>query len=69
MIDDKLKVWLLEYNISPFLEMHNIINQINNQKLIADIYNLVGVIPFKYNSGEKIYENIQCNYSKIRKNN
>ena len=63
MIDDKLKVWLLEYNISPFLEMHNIINQINNKKLIADIYNLVGVIPFKHNGAEKINENIQCNYS------
>ena len=63
MIDDKLKVWLLEYNISPFLEMHNIINQINNKKLIADIYNLVGVIPFKHNEPEKIYENLQCNYS------
>lgn len=63
MIDDKLKVWLLEYNISPFIEMYNIINQINKKKLIADIYNLVGVIPFKHNEPDKIYENLQCNYS------
>ena len=33
------------------------------KKLIADIYNLVGVIPFSHNEPEKIYENLQCNYS------
>ena len=63
MIDDKLKVWLLEYNISPFLEIYDIISQINKKKLIADIYNLIGVIPFAHNDTEKLYENIQCNYS------
>jgi len=63
MIDDKLKVWLLEYNISPFIEMYNIINQINKKKLIADIYNLVGVIPFSHNEPEKLLDNLQCNYS------
>jgi len=63
MIDDNLKVWLLEYNISPFIEMYNIINQINKKKLIADIYNLVGVVPFSHNEPEKLLENLQCNYS------
>jgi hypothetical protein len=63
MLDDKLKVWLLEYNQSPFLELYNIINKINKKKLIADIYNLIGIVPFAHDGSEKLYENLKCNYS------
>ena len=63
MIDDTLKVWLLEYNQSPFLELYNIINKINKKKLIADIYNLVGIVPFAHDGTNRLYENIKCNYS------
>ena len=63
MLDDTLKVWLLEYNQSPFLELYNIINKINKKKLIVDIYNLIGIVPFAHDGTDQLYEDIKCNYS------
>ena len=55
MIDDNLKVYLLEYNRVASTMLYNIINKVNKKKIFVDIYNLIGVYPFSHDGKELLY--------------
>ena len=55
MLDDDLKPWLLEVNLSPSLSSSEILDLNVKGNLLADLYTLVGVVP-----------NDQRNYEKVR---
>ena len=54
MIDDKLKVYLLEFNRKASTEFYNIINKVNKKKIFVDIFNLIGIYPFSHDGKEHL---------------
>ena len=46
LIDDDLKPWLLEVNVSPSLSSSSILDKKIKTSLLCDIFNLVGIIPY-----------------------
>merc|ERR1712216_488751 len=48
MLDEKLKPWLLEVNISPSLSSSSPLDKRIKTQLIADSLTLVGIRPFDY---------------------
>lgn len=49
LIDDNLKPWLLEVNLSPSLQCDSPLDHKIKANLVCDIYNMVGVSPFTLN--------------------
>lgn len=50
LIDDKMKVWLLEVNLSPSLACESPLDLKIKSQLIVDLFNLAGVFPAKKKS-------------------
>jgi len=46
MIDEKLKPWLIEVNLSPSLACSSKLDVKVKGKLLADLFTLIGIIPF-----------------------
>lgn len=53
LIDNKLKPWLLEVNISPSLSSSSPLDKKIKTVLITDTLNLVGVLPYDRKQYEK----------------
>lgn len=53
MLDDKMKPWLLEVNISPSLSSSSPLDKRIKTQLVADSLTLVGFRPFDYKMVEK----------------
>ena len=77
-VDDKFKVWLLEVNVNPSLHCNSPLDLSIKTDLIADLFNLIGIVPFNHNNNEEVYnlsrkKNSKFNYEiklpKINKNN
>jgi len=45
LIDETLKPWLMEVNVSPSLSSSSQIDKIIKTKLLCDVFNLVGIEP------------------------
>eukprot|EP00833_Pecoramyces_ruminatium_P014448 jgi/Orpsp1_1/1188480/evm.model.d7180000065170.1 len=52
MIDSQLKPWLLEINLSPDLSIHGEYERQLKYKLISDILNIVGMVPYSHVNGQ-----------------
>lgn len=63
MIDDNFKVWLLEANDTPHMELYDKVNKKNKIGLSTDIFNILGIIPFDHSSNLPLEKNI-CNFKK-----
>merc|ERR1719478_1371043 len=48
MLDEKLKPWLLEVNVSPSLSSSSPLDKRIKTQLVADVLTLVGFRPFDY---------------------
>jgi tubulin polyglutamylase TTLL4 len=77
-VDEKFKVWLLEVNVNPSLHCNSPLDLSIKTDLIADLFNLIGIVPFNHNNNEEVYnlsrkKNSKFNYEiklpKINKNN
>ena len=53
LLDNKLNPWLLECNINPSLNSETEIDLKIKSKLITDIINIIGLIPFTHDKREK----------------
>jgi len=77
-VDEKFKVWLLEVNVNPSLHCNSPLDLSIKTDLIADLFNLIGIVPFNHNNNEEVYnlarkKNNKFNYEiklpKINQNN
>ena len=77
-VDEKFKVWLLEVNVNPSLHCNSPLDLSIKTDLIADLFNLIGIVPFNHNNNEEVYnlarkKNNKFNYKiklpKINQNN
>ena len=55
-VDDKFKVWLLEVNVNPSLHCNSPLDLSIKTELMADLFNLIGIIPFNHNNNEEVYD-------------
>ena len=53
ILDDKLKPWLLECNLNPSLKCDTDVDLKVKSKLITDILNLIGLVPFSHDGYDK----------------
>ena len=56
LVDDKFKVWLLEVNVNPSLHCNSPLDLSIKTELMADLFNLIGIIPFNHNNNEEVYD-------------
>ncbi|KAG5456063.1 MAG: tubulin-tyrosine ligase family-domain-containing protein, partial [Olpidium bornovanus] len=47
LLDEKLKPWLMEVNISPSLNTNSQLDKVTKGELVRGLFNLVGVPPFQ----------------------
>ncbi len=55
-VDDKFKVWLLEVNVNPSLHCNSPLDLSIKTELMADLFNLIGIVPFNHNNNEEVYD-------------
>ena len=55
-VDDKYKVWLLEVNVNPSLHCNSPLDLSIKTELMADLFNLIGIVPYNHNNNEEVYD-------------
>ena len=60
MIDDRLNPWLLEVNLSPSLACDSPLDQKIKGSLLADLFNLVGVVNHLYQRNQPLNGSIKA---------
>ena len=53
LLDDKLNPWLLECNLNPSLSCDMDVDLRLKSKLITDVLNLIGLVPFSHDGKDK----------------
>ena len=53
ILDDKLKIYLLEVNDGPSLSLYDNMDRDIKTKLMADTFNIVGIVPFAHDETQK----------------
>ena len=53
ILDDKFKVYLLEVNDGPSLSLYDNMDRDIKTKLMADTFNLIGIVPFAHDESQK----------------
>ena len=53
LLDDKLKPWLLECNLNPSLSCDTEVDLKVKSKLITDVLNIIGLVPFTHDGNDK----------------
>ena len=53
ILDDKFKVYLLEVNDGPSLSLYDNMDKDIKTKLMADTFNLIGIVPFAHDETQK----------------
>jgi len=61
MIDENMKVWLLEINSRPSLYITEKAQKNLKFKLTSDIFNIIGTVPYSHISGKALEG--ECNYN------
>ena len=56
LIDERLRPWLMEVNLNPSLNSDNKLEKEIKYKLIPDIMNIIGLIPYSHDGNYKIYD-------------
>ena len=60
MVDDRLNPWLLEVNLSPSLACDSPLDQKIKGNLLADLFNLVGVVNHLYQRNQPLNGSIKA---------
>ena len=55
-VDDKFKIWLLEVNVNPSLHCNSPLDLSIKTELMADLFNLIGIVPYNHNNNEEVYD-------------
>ena len=58
ILDDDLKVYLLEVNDGPSLSLYDNMDRDIKTKLMADTFNLIGIVPFAHDETQKPMDDI-----------
>ena len=53
LLDEKLKPWLLECNLNPSLSCDTEVDLKVKSKLITDVLNIIGLVPFSHDGNDK----------------
>ena len=53
LLDDKLNPWLLECNLNPSLSCDIDVDLRLKSKLITDVLNIIGLVPFSHDGKDK----------------
>lgn len=48
LIDNRLKPWLIEVNLSPSLATESPLDKKIKTGLLTDLFNLIGVVPYEH---------------------
>lgn len=48
LLDENLNPWLMEVNLNPSLDCDSNLDLVVKSKLLTDIYNIIGIIPFSH---------------------
>lgn len=66
LIDDTLKPWLLEVNMSPSLACESQLDTQVKAPLMSDLLNLIGIINVKYRGKQKKNKSYRSTFTKPR---
>ena len=65
ILDDELKVYLLEVNDGPSLSLYDNMDKDIKTKLMADTFNLIGIVPFAHDETQKPMDEVYEYNNKI----
>ena len=61
LIDENYKVWFLEANDTPHMELYDKVNEKNKIGISTDIFNILGIIPFDHSNNNPL-EQKTCSF-------
>ena len=64
LLDKKLNPWLMEVNLNPSLDCDTDLDKSIKSKLLTDVFNIIGIVPFSHDGRDKPLE--KQNYYKTK---